>query len=1047
MKKLTCLLSKCRFGLASLATLCVLLIGGGLSATPAAGQSKDAVITGKVTGKATKEPLAGVIVFIDETSYNTTTDSQGNYSLIFTPTEGMTISFYFLGMEDEKVVYTGQKEIDVAMIEASESLDDVVVTGYGNIRKEGFTGNTTRITKDEIVKVSQKNVIDAIQVFDPSFRITENIAMGSNPNALPEFYIRGQTAVNLDAGVDISKQNLTSNNNLPIFILDGFEVSVEKIYDMDPMRINSVTLLKDAAATALYGSRAANGVVVIESRAPESGKLRVSYNLTTGVEAPDLSGYNLMNAREKLDAEVAAGYYDISDFDPVNDPLNALQDYNKYIKLRNDVLRGVNTDWMAKAVRTAFHHQHSLYIDGGEKDIRWGVELKYNGSDGVMKGTNRNTYGAGLTLDYRFGKFQILNRAYFDVMNSNEMPYQDFSSYSHLQPYATPIDPLTGKYIRNIPSLYSDGIVANPLYEAEYMMSYDRDSYNDFSNNLQLNFFATKDLTAKVQFSVDKKFSKTKLFIDPASAKFAQESDPSQIGTLDLDEGESFSYSLNALLMYNKSIKKNYINVTAGAELRETNVESLASSYRGFSNGALSSVNNAMAIDAKPVRSSNKSRLASFLMMANYSYDDIYLVDASVRLDGSSEFGKDKKTAPFWAAGLGLNIHNYAFLKGNPVISRIKLRATYGQVGKVNFPVYAARTTYITTSTQDWYMTGLGNVLQYLGNDDLGWEKTNTIDAGFDFGMFKDRFLLKFTWYDKQTNGMITTVSLPSSSGFSGYMANIGKVENKGFEIDLRYNVIRTEDWDLTVFGNMSHNKNRIMEISDALANYNKLVDKLYADYSIGRDNAKYSQINSKFVEGGSTTSIFAMKSLGINPANGKELYLRPDGTVTYEWNAADQVIVGNTEPKARGAFGLNARWKNFSIFTSFIYHFGGQQYNSTLVNYVENVNLMKQNADRRVSLLRWRNPGDVTCLKDIAESAYVTRPTSRFVQDENTLQFNSLSLSYDFNPQLLKKVHISMLRLTASMEDVGYWSSIRRERGLAYPYSRVFNFTLNVTF
>jgi hypothetical protein len=433
--------------------------------------------------------------------------------------------------------------------------------------------------------------------------------------------------------------------------------------------------------------------------------------------------------------------------------------------------------------------------------------------------------------------------------------------------------------------------------------------------------------------------------------------------------------------------------------------------------------------------------------MANYSWSDIYLLDVSLRLDGSSEFGKDEKVAPFWAGGVGLNVHKYGFLQDNPVLSTLKLRATYGQVGKVNFPVYAAMSSYNSTSVNDWYLTGMGNMMHYLGNDDLSWEKTNSVDAGMDLGLFDDRFMLKATYYNKLTTDMITSVTLPSSSGFTSYMDNLGKVSNRGFELDLRYNIVRSRDFDLTVFGSMSHNKNKILEISDALKAYNDMVDKLYADYGDGSKDTKYSVPHTKFIEGGSTTSIFAMKSLGINPANGKELFITPEGDVTYEWSAADQQIVGNTEPVVQGAFGFNVRWQNFSLFTSFLYRAGGQQYNQTLVNYVEDVNLLQSNADRRVSMMRWQNPGDLVALKDIASSGYVTRPTSRFVQNDNLLQFNSVSLSYDFEPRLINKAKISMLRLTASMEDLGYWSTIRRERGLEYPFSRIFNFSLNVTF
>ncbi len=1006
---------------------------------------------GTITNKATKAPLVGATAYVKGTNIGAIADEKGEYILVLDRRLNQTITYSLIGMESRDVVFTGQTHIDVELAEKVESIDDVVVTGYATIRKEGFTGNTTRITKDEILKVSQQDLIGAIQVFDPSFRITENVTMGSNPNSLPEFYIRGQNSVNMELSntSDISRQNLTSNNNLPIFILDGFETTVEKIYDMDVNRIHSITLLKDAAATALYGSRAANGVIVIESRAPEAGKLRITYNLTGSVETPDLSAYNLMDAREKLAAEVNAGYYKLSDETNSNDISDILTYHNYYTKKLNNVNRGVNTDWLSKGLQTAVNHKHSIYIDGGENDVRWGAELRYNGNNGVMKGSNRNTYGAGLFLDYRIGRFQIMNRLDYDIMDSKDTPYQDFSTYSHKQPYDVITDPVTGKYLQRLESWGGSGsetLYLNPLYEAAYLNSFADNKYNDITNKFAINYYATDNLTFKGTFSIEKKYSQARSFVDPDSYIFSSSSiSPDYRGSLSITDGEYFSYNANLMAMYNKNIRKNYINLTVATELRETNTISKLSNYTGFASGALHSINNAARMDGKQIQSSNKTRLASFLFIGNYSYDDIYLLDASIRMDGSSEFGKDKKTAPFWASGIGINIHNYSFMKGRTAISRLKLRASYGQLGKVNFPVYAAISSYV--ASENWYLTGMGNMLQYLGNNELGWEKTNTFDVGLEFGMFEDRLLFKATYYDKKTIDMITSVTLPSSSGFTSYMDNMGKVDNRGFELDLRYNIVRNKNWDLTVFGNLSHNKNKILEISDALKAYNDLVDKQYADYDKKNTDSKYARTHTKFVEGGSTTSIFAMQSLGINPANGKELYLRPNGSVTYEWNAADMVIVGNTEPKAQGSFGFNARWKNFSIFTTFLYYFGGQKYNDTLVDYVENVNLLTSNADRRVGILRWQKEGDITPLKDIAESSLVTRPTSRFVQDDNVLQFNSLSISYDFNSKLIQKWGMSMLRLTASMEDLSYWSKIMQERGLSYPFSRTVNFSLNVTF
>ena len=365
----------------------------------------------------------------------------------------------------------------------------------------------------------------------------------------------------------------------------------------------------------------------------------------------------------------------------------------------------------------------------------------------------------------------------------------------------------------------------------------------------------------------------------------------------------------------------------------------------------------------------------------------------------------------------------------------------------MGYAAYSARSTYTTSSTSDWYSTGAGHVLYYMGNPDLGWEKTRVADVGIELGFFKDRLTFKASYYDKKTIDQITDVTIPSSSGFTSYKDNLGEVSNRGFELDLRYNFYRSKNLELTAFGKMAHNKNRIVKINDALKAYNELVQKQYDDYDDNSSQSKYARTYTQYVEGGSIYAIYGMKSLGINPANGREIYRRPDGTITYDWNAADQVEIGNREPWAQGSFGLNARWKNISLFASFLYEFGGQRYNSTLVSQVENANLERYNVDKRVSTDRWKKPGDVASLKDIRDRSLVTRPTSRFIQDYNTLQFNSLSISYDFPSKLVKRWGLGMLRLTANMEDLGYFSSVLQERGLDYPYSRTVNFTLNLTF
>lgn len=996
-------------------------------------------VSGTVTDRISGEAMGGVVVYFEGGSKAVMTDANGSYK-IRRPEKGGTLVFSFLGYETKKVTIRQHIKMDVVMFEASESLDDVVVTGYAPIRREGFSGNTTKIKKDELVSVNPQSLISSMQVFDPSFRIAENINAGSNPNSKPEFTLRGQTSANtsqLDAS-DVSKQSLTGSSNLPIFILDGFEVDVEKVYDLDPTRIHSINILKDAAATAFYGSRAANGVIVIELRAPEAGKLRLQYNSTFSLETPDLSSYNLMNASEKLEAERLAGLYDSTtpDVDPYT---------NAYYQRYNNILQGVDTYWLALGLRNSFSHRHSIYVDGGDNDVRWGVELNYSNNNGVMRHSSRNIFGAGFYVDYRIGRFQIKNKATFAYQKSSDIPFNDFSDYSHLQPYLRVYD-REGNYVRSLESFSGyTGTLVNPLYEINNYNSYNHSGYNEVVDNLLVNWDIIKGLKMRLQMSATLKNNNSEVYKDPASSSYGH-------GNIALNGDKSTSKGTDTIidgtlqLMYNSRIGKNDINLNLSSTIRQNHYESESANYRGFPGGDLTSTNYAAKIQDKPYKTDNKSRLAGFLLTGNYSYDNIYFGDLTGRLDGSSEFGSNKRWSLFWAAGAGINIHNYAALK-NTALSTLKIRGSYGLTGKTNVSQYASRNLY-QLQTDNWFPTGYGVYLSQMGNTDLKWERTYQGDIGLEFGMWRDLIYLKASTYNARTVDLITDFEIPSSTGFTSHKENMGVVRNIGVELDLRVRVYQAKDCLVSLFANYARNKNTVIEISEAMDAYNKKVEQIFNNFDPSKSkDAKYSQPYLKYYEGASMTAIAGMRSLGISPSNGKEIYLKPDGTVTDKWSAEDWVVIGDTAPKGQGSFGFTAMYKGWTLYGTFLYHFGGQAYNNTLVNYVENVNLSQSNVDRRVLLDRWQNPGDVTTMKDIRDRNITTGASSRFIQKDNMLQLNSLTLSYDFKPELLRKAHIGMCKLSFSANDIFYFSTIRRERGLSYPYSRTYSLSMNITF
>ena len=698
------------------------------------------VVRGKVTDE-NNLALPGATVLLKGTSYGVVTDSHGKFTMEVLERDTVTLLVSFVGMETRLVnLKKGQTEILVSLEPDIKEMKEVVVTGYGNVRKTSFTGNSVTVTKDELMSVSKSNVIKALQTFDPSFRIQTNNDWGSDPNALPEMYVRGRSGISGVKELDrdpLTKSALKDNPNLPTFIMDGFQISVEQLYDMDPNRIESITILKDAAATALYGSRAANGVVVITTVAPQMGKLNVSYNFTGDVTVPDLSDYNLMNAREKLETEVAAGVFE----DLAKDnPLGAEQQY--YAKLAS-ITRGVDTYWLSKPLQTSFNHKHSLSVDGGSDNFRFGIQLSYNNEDGVMKESFRNRVGAGVYLDYRIGSFQLKNMVTYTNTRSQESPYGAFSDYTGCQPY-DPYKDDKGNYLENLPNW--DGKNAkrpNPLYEST-LSNFDKSKYEEFVDNLGINWNITTGLLWKTQFSLTRKITDTKRFLDPLSSKNTtpQTAENPSSGELNTSRGNEFYWDLSSTLSYNRSVEKHHINLLLGVNARSAKTDNISASYRGFPSGALSSPNYAEEIVSKPVSSDNSTRLIGFLGTLNYSYNDVYLLDASVRMDGSSEFGADKRFAPFWSAGTGVNIHNYGFMKGQTVIDQLKIRVSYGQTGKVNFPPYVARTTY-KMFTDGWYKTGFGGTLYALGNTNLTWETTNTWDAGVELSYGNACFISK----------------------------------------------------------------------------------------------------------------------------------------------------------------------------------------------------------------------------------------------------------------------------------------------------------------
>ena len=989
----------------------------------------------KITGKVIDEdgnPLPGVAVLIEGTTIGVATDMDGKYDLTCPEMKDIVLKFSYIGMKPKSVVVGNKTVVDVTLESDSQEMDEVVVTGLLNRRKSGFAGTTTVISKQELAKVSTGNIFTTISTLDAGFKIEENNLDGSNPNKLPDFTIRG-------------KGSFQNGSTAPIFILDGFEVTSQKVFDMDINRIESITLLKDASATILYGSRASNGVIVIETTAPKAGKLRVTYDFKPTIAIVDLTDYDLMNAREKLQYEKEAGLYtqEITPGYEDNDRREQVELDKAYYNRYKNIVEGVNTYWLSQPVKNAFSHAHSLFVEGGADNVRYGIDASYNQNKGVMKESGRDRFGLGFSLIYRIkDKITIKNYISYAHTHAYNSPYGSFSQYAKLNPY----ERIYNDNGELIPKL-SDGDT-NPLYDA-LLPNRNFTKDQEFREQLSVDWFICDGLRLKGQMAIVKGETSGEIYKSPFSAEFlkttynsesrVQEYLPiAERGYLSMTDGASFSYDGNVTLNYNTLVnEKHIIYAGAGLEVTQNDNNSHGFIMTGFPDDRYSDP--AFAIqykkETKPSSSESKSRAIGFFANGNYSYDDRYFADVSVRIDGSSKFGADKKYAPFWSAGAGWNVHNEKFFK-HTKISMLKLRYSYGVTGNQEFSAYQAKTMF-QFNTDRLYNSGISAALMGYGNPDLEWQNQYQSNYGFDFGYAKDRIRLQFNYYQKKTEGMLTSVSVAPSLGLPSntFTSNLGKIQNKGVEVNLNAVLIRDQgkDFEWSVMLQAAHNKNKIMEISTALKNINE------------KNNQDKTTPAAVYEEGESMSAIKAVPSLGIDPTTGQELFKKKDGTITYTWDATDKVICGDSEPKVFGNVGTNLYWKGWNLNMVFKYDLGADYYNSTLAERVEGAN-PRYNADRRVLNNRWKEPGQHALYKNIKEYT-TTYISSRFVQKENTLQLTSLSLSYDLNREWIRKFGLNTMRLSFYMNDVFRASTVKNERGLDYPFQRSFVFGLNIGF
>ncbi len=986
------------------------------------------VAAGVVIDKATGEPVIGANIAVwsgGKLLTGTTTGLDGEFRII-SPQKNFELQISFIGYQSVTILSTDKniENLHIVLSEDANVLSDVVVTGFVSKNKETFTGSVTEVSGLELKQVSGTNLISAISALTPGMAMVQNTSQGSNPNHTPELVLRGMS----------SFSNSGQQVNQPTIILDGTEITMQDLYDLDINEIEKITVLKDASATALYGSKAANGVIVITRKPILESTLRVQYNFTGNFQMPMLGDYNVLNAKQKLEYERLAGLYDAKGaVDPVTKlPLQYEYDalYNERYKL---IAAGQNSDWLSQPARNALSHDHSLRVYGGAANLRYELTGRFGDTRGVMKDDYRRRYSLGFKLDYFIGNsVTISNRTTYQEIAVKNSPYGSFVQYVQMNPY--------DKIYNEDGSLNTDLAwdLDNPLYEAT-LGSFSKSGERTLSNSTDFRWDINKMFLVTGHFNVSSDMGSSDIFLSPKSRSFKDVVDLSKKGQYTKGSTHGISYNGNIVGTFNKFFKdQSLVSLSAGWEINHAESSSETTQAIGFFNDHLSYIGNAAGYptDSKPYGSQAETADVGIFTTGNFSWRNRYFVDATWRMTGSSQFGENNRYGHFWSGGLGWNVMNEPFMKKiKDKFDIFKVRGSMGYTGKVSFSPFQAMTMYQYLNDYE-YRNGIGAIPVTIGNVDLTWERTMNYNVGIDFSMFDRRLNFVVDAYIRNTTDLLLDKAKAPSTGVTTAKSNLGELQNKGIEFQIDGYIFRTNDfyWRLATTGYM--NRNKITKIDKALEEINKE----------NQENASFFLTPlPQYAEGESVTALKLVRSAGIDPATGKEIYIKRNGERTFEYDPADKVLIGDTEPSFTGTFSTNVFWKGFSVYALFNYRLGAWVYNTTRVTKVEGSD-PRYNADKRVFDDRWKKPGDHALYKDIADSSR-PKQTDRFAEVENTLSLGSLNISYEFGDDLCKKMRLRNLRLGVNFTDILRLSTVKIERGTDYLYSQGFEFYLNVTF
>ncbi|ERJ59052.1 hypothetical protein M472_09740 [Sphingobacterium paucimobilis HER1398] len=988
-------------------------------------------LTGKVTNAENGEVIEGVTVRVKDTDYMVSTNSKGQFQIpLSVITVKAVIVFSYIGMKPQEEIYSNQKVLNVQLVPNADAIKDVVVTGIYQRSKESFTGSSATYTVKELQMVGNQNILQSLKTLDPSFAIVDNNLFGSDPNRLPDIEIRGKSSV-----IGLTDE-YSSNPNQPLFILDGFESTLAIISDLSMDRVERITLLKDAAAAAIYGSKAANGVVVVETKSPVPGQLRVNYTMNGNVSFADLTDYNLMNAEEKLQFELLSQFYGRLDEQGKIILGSNLNSEANYLDRLKEVRRGVNTYWPNEPLRTALTQRHTLFAEGGDSNLRYSVSFNHGVTKGVMKGSDRQATNGNIRLLYRRGDFSVNNSLSIDNVKSNKET-SPFSDFTRANPYHRKYndDGSIKMLLEDFSATRSgEAPVYSPLYDVSNLNINEQLSLG-FTNNFEMEWHVAEPLRIRGRLGLRSFSTRDEIFRSPFNTEFLN-TNALERGSYRETNGRNANYDGDLSLTYGKVFaEKHMLNAVGGARMEQASRLQSTYAVRGFIDDEFSNPNFALSYPEgkRPDYSESKRRGASFFVNMGYAYDQRYLMDATLRSDGASVFGTERQFSNIWSVGLAWNAHNETWVKSSKWIDQLRIRGSIGNPGNQNFDDYISMRIY-RYNNENRNPFGASTIISNMGNRGLKWQTTLDRNVGLDLTTFHNRLRLNVDYFVKSTDPLLVFVSLPTSTGVSRVAQNIGAQVTNGFTVSSDYSIIRKEQLTWRINLNMRQLKAEYRKMGNLLNNFNE---------------ANKSRNLIRYYDGGSPSDLWAVRSVGIDPATGREIFLNKNGEQTFVHDFKNEVIVGNSDPDLEGVFGTSLFFKGFSASVNLRYRLGGQAFMQTLYEKVENISSRNVvlNQDKRALYDRWKQPGDEAKFKSISRTEN-TPMSSRFVRDNDMLIGESFSLGYEsINAAWLKSIRASSVTFRVYMNDIFHISTIKNERGIDYPFARSVSFSAGIRF